>query len=164
MNEQTEARAPRGNARMREDSRPQTRDGEGRRARVPLGIAQLKLRAGRREGYRRRWINDKPGRLDAALAAGYEFAQDGVAGSTNPGSRISRPVDVNEDGSPRSAYLMEIPEEFYREDFAAKQAALDETDAAIRAGNIQGKSGQDGRYVPDVGITYEPSTGSRPAR
>lgn len=130
-----------------------------RKERTPLGGLRTKLQAPERKGYVRRWFNDEPGRLSDAEAAGYEFVSEPVqAGDpdvTNvldPGSRISK--TVSREG--RKAYLMEIREDWYNEDQAAKEARLKETDDAIRKGSLQGSPGQDGRYVPTNGIKYQP--------
>ena len=123
----------------------------GRKSRVPLGVSRIKLNASKREGYVRRWINDVPGRLNAAQQAGYEFVSDDpLAASTNTGTRISQVVDKS---TGLTSYLMEIPEEFYEEDQAKKAEDLDKIDEELRRGDAAGgKVGRDGRYVPKQGI------------
>lgn len=146
---------------------PEKVEKKGRKERVPLGILRTKLRADQREGFSRRWINDKPGRLDDAVAAGYGFVADpeddlkvgdgsDVAQVAGVGTVISRTVGVHEDGRPMRAYLMEIEKDLYDEDQAEKQRLLDEKESAIRQGQDErGKPGRDGRYVPATGIKID---------
>lgn len=137
-----------------------------RKERVPLGIPRMKLQAPSRPGYRRRWICDRPGRIEDAIRGGYQFVtKETLGGPDVPvdlteresvDSRVSRVVGVHEDNRPMVAYLMEIPEELYEEDQARKQAKVDEKEAALRRGVDQhGAPGQDGRYVPSAGIKIE---------
>lgn len=112
--------------------------------RLPFGSAQQRLDYPRREGYYRHWFNDTPGRLARALAAGYKHVLD------NDGKVVHRPVGTNGPGGGLlSGYLMEIPVEWWNNDMIAQQKKLDQIDADIRRGNIQGKVGEDGRYVPE---------------
>ncbi|MGZ5799285.1 MAG: hypothetical protein ACXWJZ_01470 [Burkholderiaceae bacterium] len=138
------ARAP------RESSREET----GRNTRVPLGVARSKLSVPQRAGYVRRWVNDAEGRLQNAELGGYQFATDqgkqiGDADIDNEnrdlGARISRVVDKS---TGQKAYLMEIKEEFYREDQALKAAKVAEKDRLIKNGKLD--DGEE-RYVPDKG-------------
>jgi hypothetical protein len=111
----------------------------------------------------RRWVNDRPGRLQQFTEAGYEFVNDpsiqvgqnAEAGHNDLGSRISAQVGVNEGGSPLRAYLMEIKKEWYDEDQAVKKLHNDEIDRQIRGGSLEGEPGQDGRYIPSDGIKYD---------
>lgn len=115
--------------------------------RKPFGSHQQKLAYAAREGYHRHWFNEIPGRLDRALEAGYTFVLD------KESQKVCRPVGVGESGGALMAYLMEIPEEWYKEDQAAEQKRLDDLDNNLRQGvDAQGKPGQDGRYIPARGI------------
>lgn len=140
-----------------------------RKERVPLGAIRAKMTvdAGTKERYpgkKMRWVNDTAdGRVQHAQDGGYEFvASDGSEqvgeggnGNSDMGSRISRIVGKNEDGTPLRAYLMAIDENLYEEDQAEKQKEVDAIDAQIKAGSVGGtKPGQDGRYVKD--ISYKP--------
>lgn len=137
------------------NARPRTRSEQGRRQRKPLGQPQQKLKASVPDGMQGYWFNDKPGRLQQALEAGYTFISD--EGSELEGREGARSelVGTKEDGTPMHAYLMAIPKEWYQEDQQAKQASVDETDAAIRRGNIRGADQRDSSsyYVPDEGIS-----------
>ena len=147
---------------MKKNNEPKTIS--KRKERVPLGILRQKLRAEQREGFSRRWINDKPGRLDDAVSAGYSFVSDpddGLKiGDGNDASQIggvgtviSRTVGVHEGGRPMRAYLMEIDQETYDEDQEEKTRQVDEKEDSIRRGHDnQGRPGDGSRYVPSAGI------------
>ena len=140
---------------------------KARKERVPLGILRTKLRADQREGFTRRWINDKPGRLDDAVNAGYGFVSDpddkekvgdgsDVAQVAGIGTVISRTVGQHEDGRPMRAYLMEIEKETYDGDQEEKTRQVDEKEDSIRRGHDnQGRPGDGSRYVPSAGIKIE---------
>lgn len=138
----------------REESRDSSREEEGRSKRVPLGVARSKLSVPVRPGYQRRWINDAEGRIANAEAGGYQFAQDpslqiGQADIDNEnrdlGARVSRVVDKT---TGQKAYLMEIKEDFYKEDQAAKVAKVEEVDRRIKKGKLEQV---DSSYIPDQG-------------
>jgi hypothetical protein len=125
-----------------ETDEPSANAAPATRTRKPFGRAQAKLAYPDREGYVRRWFNDTPGRIQRAKDAGYEHVVD--PRTKNP---VTLVVGVAERGGGLSAFLMEIPREFYEEDFAAKQEALDEIDKAVQRGNWKEEPG-DKRYVP----------------
>lgn len=134
--------------------RPETRDESGRNTRVPLGVARAKLSVPQRPGYVRRWINDAEGRLLQAEQAGYQYALDqklqiGDADIDNEnrdlGARVSRVVDKT---TGQKAYLMEIPQDFYADDQAAKAKQVAEIDDRIKKGKVDDA---EARYIPDDG-------------
>lgn len=135
-------------------ARQETKQKE-RAKRVPLGVPRAKLDVPQIPGFHMHWLNDEPGRLQAAEAGGYEFVYEkelkGEAGNTDLGEKVSRIVGRNEDGSPLRAYLMKIKQEWYDEDQRVKQKPVDEIDMAIRKGNFNEKP-DDRRYVPREGI------------
>ncbi len=111
-----------------------------RKERVPLGVRRLKLAAPARPGFHRRWINDgwkhDPSRISDAEAGGYVLVE-GVA---------PRVVGSNDNSTGITARLMEIPQELYDEDQAAKAREIDEKEKTINKGSgIPG----DNQYVPD---------------
>lgn len=142
-------RYPRGRTDKRTD-RPQ---------RTPLGAPRLRLKVEEKPGVVRRWINDKDSRLLHAEEGGYRYVErltevgtpDVVPGNTDLGSRTSKVVGTNEDGSPLRAYLMEIDREDYEQDQVVKEEAILSTEDTIRHGNLDGKA-SDGRYIPAEGI------------
>lgn len=109
--------------------------------RKPFGAQEYKL-----SGYPTdpncvpRWFNDTPGRILRALRAGYRHVKD-----PESGKNVDLTVGTAERGGGQVAFLMEIPKQYYREDFAAKQANLDLTDAAIMRGKHKAEPG-DKRY------------------
>lgn len=131
--------------------RPTERAETGRKARVPLGTARPKLAYAKRAGYVRRWFSDIGNRIHAAGEAGYTHVEEHPDGR---GERVSVRVGVNEDGSPQIGFLMEIRQEFYDEDQATKQGAIDETEAAITRDIAPG----DSTYRPKEGASIQVET------
>ena len=54
-----------------------------RKKRTPLGVPRQKLAVTGRQGYKRRWINDRDGRIQQALEGDYQF----VSQSRSSGAR-----------------------------------------------------------------------------
>ena len=106
--------------------------------RQPFGAQRLKLSYPKRPGFRRYWFNEVGDRLAVMEKGGYRFVKDAN------GKPVVRTVDRQ---TGQQSYLMEIPEIWFAQDMAAIQALVDETDEAIRGGNVQRSPG-DGRYVP----------------
>lgn len=118
------------------------------RTRKPFGSQSQKLARPDRPGFKRRWINDTPGRISRAREAGWEHVL------TERGENDIAPVGVAETGGALMAYLMETPEAFYNEDQAAEQARVTEMEKAYsRGADKQGEPGVDGRYIPSRGIS-----------
>jgi hypothetical protein len=118
--------------------------------RKPFGSREQKLAYPNREGYHRHWFNDEPGRIARALEAGYKHVTD------ESGKNVTTTVGVARGGGGLTAYLMEIPLEWYREDMTAQEADYQALMSQIKQGRPPGgPSGQDGQaqYVPrDRGI------------
>ena len=128
---------------------------EDKVARVPVGGPQLKLQMSDqdRKGFVQRkmvphWLNDDPGRLERAEAGGYKFvdpvhvpslgrsAVHADASDPESGARVSMVVSR---GDPiQRAYLMEIKEEFYKEDQIKKEAVNAQVDEALALGGSRG--------------------------
>jgi hypothetical protein len=117
-----------------------------RARRVPFGTQVQKLAYAQRAGFHRHWFNDVPDRIRRAKEAGYEH----VLG--HDGKPVKRVVGVREGGGGMEAYLMEIPQEWFEEDQAAKQQVVDQSDDALKHGAIAGQPGVDGRYVKKIDI------------
>ena len=140
-----------------------------RKNRVPPGIPSMNLDYPKREGYARRVVCDRHGRLDKFLAGGWSFVQQddleekssgALKAATREGldSRVSQVVGTHKDNRPMTGYLMEIPEELYEEDQALKMEHIDNLEAGLRQGSdADGSSrpGRDGRYVPSTGIKID---------
>lgn len=111
--------------------------------RIPFGSHRQKLAAPPRPGFVRRWFNDEPGRIAQARDAGYSHVNDPVTNQP-----MTHTVGVAKQGGGLTAYLMEIPAEFYEEDTRAKDDPLRRFDDQLKRGAAHGMPGQDGRYVP----------------
>ena len=90
--------------------------------RIPLGTRNV-LTAPKREGYTRRFVNDQKNRIKDFEAAGYSIVREDIdigdakAGKGKKiGSVVGKPV-----GGDNSVVLMEIKDEWYKEDQKAKQ-------------------------------------------
>ena len=94
----------------------------------------LKLHAPKREGFVRRWVNDKGNRIAELEEIGYTLVEERGIDTDGPGSRVNRLAGTHEGGAPLKTYLMEIPEEYYREDQQDKDEALKEFDREISEG------------------------------
>lgn len=145
----------------REMKTEETREGVGRKSRVPLNSTRAKLEVRHKEpGFVYRWVNDDHGRIAAAQAAGYEFVEDenvkAARAGTNQESdaRICFPAGTRRDNTPMNTYLMKTREEFYKEDQTAKQEAVDQVDAAIVGGKLA-EDDSESRYVPKGGISIK---------
>lgn len=125
----------------------EAREPTDRRERKPLSGFRLKLDAPSREGYQRRWINDTGNRLREAQEGGWTFVNDETALTAShtdtADTRVSVIAGRHEAGGVMHAYLMEIPQEWYDEDQAAKEQELDEIDEALRRGRVQGADPRD---------------------
>ncbi len=127
---------------------------EDERPRVPLGGMRPRLQlseADQKEFVRRRmvprWINDRDGRVEQALAGGYKYVDPKYArslgqsaineGNTDIGSRVSKVVTKGNE-LVMSAFLMEIPKKLYGADQAAKEDKLLEGEKGLIAGHAGG--------------------------
>ena len=112
------------------------------RKRVPLGSRNI-LTAPQRPGYKRRFVNDKKDRIQEFKDAGYEIVEEDLQVGD---PKIGRPGQlgsaVSSQGDGQRKVLMEIPEEYYNEDYHAEQAKITQKENEIRR-NID-KPGSDG--------------------
>jgi len=139
---------------------------EDRVQRRPLGGRRLKLQLSDEDmaGFKRRktvgrWVNDQDGRVQAALNGGYTFVKQEHAmslghgalhaGSTDEGSKVSKVVSRGKEVI--TAYLMEIPEKYWREDQQAKEDTNRLVDETLAAGNAGGAKVEN-QY--GTGVTY----------
>jgi len=109
-----------------------------RRTRKPLGTSEQKLAYPPRSGFVRRWFNDVPGRVSRAVEeGGWTHVLDAK------GKNVERVVGTRPEGGALTAFLLELPEEWYQEDMQAQQAAIDEKERAMRRGQVDSKNPQD---------------------
>lgn len=113
------------------------------------------------QGYHLYFFNDEPGRIQAALDAGWEFVSPEEVGyaSTNVtnrnvdlGDRVSVIGSKNDQGQPVAQVLLKIRQDWWQEDQDDIQRRNDRTDAAIRKG--KGGSDVDTTGFYDAGIKY----------
>lgn len=106
--------------------------------RVPLHKQKV-FSAPKREGYKRRYVNDMPGRIDAFKRAGWTIVEesaskthDGLAQVEGDyGSQVRRVVNRDPNAPCRHAVLMEIPTEWYNQDKEEQQKLIDEKEATF---------------------------------
>lgn len=101
-------------------------DPKNRPKRTPLGERNILTVGNKRKGFNQRWINDVDDRIERAKAAGYtpvmrptEVGDPRAGAATQVGDIVRKPV-----GGGITAVLMEIPDEYYQEDQAAKEAEI----------------------------------------
>ena len=137
---------------------------EAKRARVPFGSHRTKLqlsdadaKALNAQGWTPRWVNDKDGRVQQALAGGYVFVTPEEAPSIGQFSLTKGSDDLNGkvslivskgDANPMSAFLMKIQTKYYKEDQIAKEEANMAFDSALNAGQPGGNVVEN-QYVPE---------------
>jgi len=119
-----------------------------RRERTPFSANRKRLEVTTKEaGFVYRWFNDQDDRIQRAQDAGYEFVKKGETqvgdkevgrGNTDINSRTSTVVGRTAQSQPIRAFLMRIPEPWYQEDQAKKEAGNRMVDEAIRAGKAGG--------------------------
>ena len=117
--------------------------------RVPLGTRNV-LKYPDRPGYVRRVVNDVEDRIQRFQNAGYEIVQNKNLPSGDPragdASQMGMPVSKSV-GNGVKGVLMEIPEDWYKEDQQSKQDKISADEGAMR----QNKGGVEGAYG-DIGI------------
>lgn len=129
-----------------------TKFGVSEATRIPLSGGRMKLQVPKIPGYHLYWFLDKPGRVEAALAAGYEFVQkDEVqvpnhqiaaprtkTDGTDLGSRVTVVAGGEEGGQAQRHVLMKLRQEWRDKDMKAREAKSDALVAALTRGNAQG--------------------------
>lgn len=137
---------------------------EAKRVRVPISGRRTKLQLSEEDkknfkenGWTVRWINDKDGRIQQAIAGGYNFVTPEEApsigqysltkGSDDLNGRVSLIVSKG-GGDPLTAFLMKIQTKFYREDQFTKEESNIAFDTALNAGQPGGNVVEN-QYVPE---------------
>ena len=128
--------------------------------RVPLHKQQLFV-AEERKGYKRRYVNDLPGRIDAFKQAGWTIVEDvtnsiktheGLAQvESTVGSQVRRVTNRDPNAPSRYSVLMEIPTEWYEADKKEQQKLIDEKEATFDQGGIHRKANMYGGIKRDDG-------------
>lgn len=115
------------------------------RKRIPLGTRNI-LTAPKKAGFVRRFVNVKGDRIENFKAAGWNIVDESLqVGDPKVGRASSMGSMTNPDvGSGQRAILMEIKEEYYNEDMAAKQAKITQVENEIKRKSKLGEPGRDG--------------------
>ena len=130
----------------------QTNQGEGKkveqpRKRVPLGTRNI-LTASKRPGFVRRFVNDTGDRIQLFKEAGWSAVES--VGNPIGDPHVGKASTIGSSANPhvgggQRAVLMEIPEEYYNEDYAAAQAEIAKVENEIkRNSKSPGKDGLSG--------------------
>jgi hypothetical protein len=114
--------------------------------RTTIGTRNVLTVTGKEPGYEYRFVNDTSDRVQAFLDNGWEIVEDK---SVRIGDkRLGAPsgsegtAAVASVGQGMKSYVLRIPEEFYKEDQAAKQAYVDATEAATKEKALDGTYGK----------------------
>jgi hypothetical protein len=140
-----------------------------RKTRIAPGIPSRSLDYPARDGYARRIVCDRHGRLEKFERGGWSYVVADTLDEKNPAvlkastregvdSRVSQVVGAHKDGKPMVGYLMEIPEELYEEDQADKMDKVDALEAGLRQGispDGSTRPNQDGMRIGSAGIKIE---------
>lgn len=106
-----------------------------RENRRPFNSTTQKLAYPDRPSYHRHWFNDTPGRIAGALEAGYAHVSH--ERGPNAGRHVQAVVGRHEGGQPLTAFLMEIPQEWFDDDMAAYERQVAEKEATIKRGMVE---------------------------
>lgn len=119
----------------------------------PMTHAMQKLEVPQRPGYNRHWFRGNPGRISAAMRAGYRYIEnDDVTlnnfdlggdarstGNTDLGNRVSRICGegLESDGQPSRLYLMECPNHLFALSQKVVADSSEATIASLRGGMVE---------------------------
>lgn len=124
------------------------------RKKTPGALNGQRLYATPRKGYRRRFVNDTPGRVQSLEANGWQMVKHENSGafSTDDGVNTSQVVGSSKEGGALRTFLMEIPEEFYQEDQAEKENRNKQKEESLKTASLGGGSlnsgGNSTAYAP----------------
>lgn len=117
----------------------------GRVKRTPVGRRNVLNVSGKDPDFVYRFVNDEGGRIDEFLAAGYEFVEKETVkiGDARIGNPSAEGTNAQAHvGGGKKAFLMRIKKEWYKEDQEAKQAHVDQTEAATKEKALDGTYGE----------------------
>lgn len=126
----------------------------GRRQKLQLSNEDSKLLE--KKGWKPRWVNDKDGRIQQALAGGYVFVSPEEAPSIGQFSLTKGNDDLNGkvslivskgEGKPIRSFLMKIQTKYYEEDKIAKRQSIINLEQSLDAGQPGGNVVEN-QYVP----------------
>lgn len=147
MAEWTQARKDAASKAMTARNEARKSASTSKRIRIPLGEKRDLLTVQNPvEGLKYRNVNDVDGRIERFKQAGYEFVEDVQLGSSNvDGNQADSGVVSRDVGKGVTSYVMAIREDWYEEDQAKKQLAVDETESAMRK-SVDKNTTTDGTY------------------
>jgi hypothetical protein len=125
------------------------------RQRVPFGTLTQRLFYPPIPGFRIYWFNDTPGKIERAIAAGYDHVRSPT------GEPVARVTGRDDSNRPIRSYLMKIPMQWYEEDQATQQAADESRLREISQGRGVDLIADANQYVPKQGITIRQGVGRR---
>lgn len=105
----------------------------GRVRRTPITVRNRLTVKDRDPNYHYRIVNVVDDRVDQFKEQGYELVADAQVGDkrVDTATSMSSTTEISVGGGMK-AVLMRIPKEWYQEDQAAKQAQIDELEAAMK--------------------------------
>lgn len=134
--------------------------------RISMSVPRMMLEVPPIEGYVMHWFADRPGRINRAMQAGYEFVNRDevqlnnmglasdmtVDGNTDLGTRISIHGGVTDNGSSERMYLMKIKKEWYNKDMDLREQSADRIVQTLKTGSIGADHARDPaqRYAKGV--------------
>jgi hypothetical protein len=121
------------------------------RAQSPFGAFDRKLDLAPIEGYKLHWFNDKPGRIERALSAGWTYILNDAG---KPKSQIV-------DSGGLKSFAMKIPEQFWAEDQRREQGKAEAALSAVKkkpTGQVPGQN-----QANDAGNFYTPNASGEAA-
>ena len=120
------------------------------RKRIPLGTRNV-LTAPKKDGFVRRFVNDKGNRIQRFKDAGYSIVEDDIqVGDPKIGKpgQLGSSVFVPLSGGNQRAVLMEIPEKYKNEDYRAAQDKITrQEDEMKRDSQGPGRDGLTGKVA-----------------
>lgn len=137
---------------------------ERRKDRVPFGVPRMKLSplSDLPKNRWHRWINDEDNRIVEAQEGGFSFVDASNMpledGDDSMGKALKKRVGTHPDGSPKWAYLMSEPMEYYEEDKARIHAEIDEKERHILEGppkDLRETAGKNAYVDPQNRLTSE---------
>ena len=149
------------NANQAQPSRRVEEERQRRRRRDDMSFSRMRnlaIEGDLDPNYEYRWINDLPGRVhNLTVRDDWDIVTSSQVGATEKdkgvGSGLERIVDK---GSGARAVLVRKLKDYYVKDKLKEQSAIDETDAAMKRGEVRSP---EGLRESEAGASYVPAGG-----